>query len=155
IRELEQQLRRATRRLEELERRESRRNASPRRSGNPRSETTTPETPEAPRAENASPRSPVAPTPPSAPARPVPPTARRSPVPPPGLGGGEGGGALPRGGGPGPRFDYERRFRELDEKLNRLLKELEQMKDERKPSESSIPRSRGRRPANTGTAVTS
>jgi hypothetical protein len=143
IRELEQQLRRATRRLEEMERRQLRRNAAPRRPGNARSEPAPLERPAAPRAETA---------PPATPVRPAQPSTRRSPAPPraPER---ENGGRSPRGSGAAPRSDYERRFRELDEKLNRLLKELERMKDDKKPSETSAPRPRSARPTSSGTPV--
>jgi beta-lactamase regulating signal transducer with metallopeptidase domain len=125
IRELEQQLRRATRRLEELERRESRREAAPRRPAGPRAETP------------PSPRSPAQPAAPATRARPATPGDRRPQASP---------------GGPGARSDYERRFRQLDEKLDQLLKELEKMKDEKQPSQ---PRSRDGRAGNTGRALES
>jgi hypothetical protein len=86
------------------------------------------------------------------PEHPAPPVSRRSPAPPRGPGANDRG-SFPRGGGFGPRPDYERRFRELDEKLDRLLKELERMKDEKKPSQTREPRPRGTRLANPGTAV--
>jgi len=138
IRELEQQLRRATRRLEQLERRESLRNAAPRRLGSPRAESAPPQDPTAPRAETApTPRSPVAP---ATPARPAVPRAQQPQRPnrPPAPGG---------GGRRAPQSDYEQRFRELDDKLNRLLKELENLKGDKKPAESREPSTRGARPS--------
>jgi hypothetical protein len=123
IRELEQQLRRATRRLEELDRRDSRR--APRRP------------PDRPRAEPQPPRSPAAP---GAPPRAAAPDAQpgspgqrnaRRPVVPPGAPGTD------RAPGPLPRSDYERRFRSLEDKLNQLLKELQDMKREQRPRTSA------------------
>jgi len=152
IRELEQQLRRATRRLEQLQRRESLRNTAPRRPGrpdSPRAETPPPQGPTTPRAETArSPRSPGPPTAPATPARPGK-DVRRPSSPPHGPEANDGGGPR-RGGGISPRPDYEQRFRELDDKLNRLLKELERMKDEKKPNETREPRARVARPAQPG-----
>jgi beta-lactamase regulating signal transducer with metallopeptidase domain len=140
VRELEQQLRRATRRLEELDRREARRTQR-RPSGRPRAEAEPPRTPGAPGA-------PTAPRPESAPA----PGAEPTPAPPPAA-------PLPRPGqrnlrrpgvppgferlpGLAPRPDYERRFRDLEDKLNQLLKELKEMKEEQKPKTSAGPNPR-------------
>jgi len=144
IRELEQQLRRATRRLEQLQRRESLRNTAPRRPGNPRGETAPPRDPTAPRGETApTPRSPAAP---ATSARPTTPHGRQPQRP--------NGPAARGGGGQGaPQPDYEQRFRELDDKLNRLLKELEKMKDEKKPNETGEPSARVTRPAKPGVAA--
>jgi len=153
IRELEQQLRRATRRLEELDRREARR-AQRRPAGRPRAEAEPPRPPEAPSAPTA-PRAEPAPAAPAPPARPGQRDVRR-PRFAPGEPGVERPGPnprpserpLPRGRsgepgferpGPNPRPDYERRFRDLEDKLNQLLKELKDMKGEQKPKTSAEP----------------
>ncbi|MFI5454480.1 MAG: M56 family metallopeptidase [Isosphaerales bacterium] len=153
IRQLEQQLRQATRRLEQLQRRESLRNAAPRRPGrpdSPRAETAPPQDPTAPRAETArSPRSPVPPTAPATPARPAQPNARRPSSPPRGPEANDGGGPR-RGDRFGVPPNFEHRFQELDDKLDRLLKELEKMKNEKKPNEIREPRARVARPAQPG-----
>jgi beta-lactamase regulating signal transducer with metallopeptidase domain len=122
IRELEQQLRRANRRLEELERREGR--FTTRRPATPGAEPEPPRrtVPEAPVAKPARPQPPGSP----GPVRPVRPGARR-PFAQPGAPGAES----PR---PGP--DYERRMRNLEDKLNQLLRELKEMKGEQKPKAS-------------------
>jgi hypothetical protein len=150
IRELEQQLRRANRRLEELQRRESLRNAAPRRSSSPRTEPGQPEGLGVPRVEAPRPpRAAAEPAAPATPARPAQPSARR-PVTPPRRPSADEGAAPPRGAGAGARPDYERRFRQLDQKLNRLLEELERMKKEKKPDQPTNQRSRAAHPAQSG-----
>ncbi len=131
IRELEQQLRRATRRLEELDRRGARR-AQRRPSGRPPAEAEPPR----PRAAPGAPATPgLEPAPPAAPAPPARPGQRNARRPR--LAPGEPG--LERPPGLLPRPDYERRFRELEDKLNQLLKELKDMKGEQKPKTSTEP----------------
>ncbi|MGO9468830.1 MAG: M56 family metallopeptidase [Isosphaeraceae bacterium] len=129
IRELEQQLRRATRRLEELDRRGARR-AQRRPAGRSPAEAEPPRPLAAPGAP-APPR--TVPAPPAAPAPPARPGQRN--VRRPRIAPGE-----PRLEPP-PRFlptpDYERRFRELEDKLNQLLKELKDMKGDQKPRTSA------------------
>jgi hypothetical protein len=44
---------------------------------------------------------------------------------------------LERPPGSFPRPDYERRFRNLEDKLNQLLKELQDLKGEQKPKTST------------------
>jgi len=139
IRELEQQLRRATRRLQELDRREARRAerrppAGPRADREPPRLPGAPGAPTAPRAERpAPPGAEPAPAPPAPPARPGQRNMRRPFAVPPSAPGFE---RLP---GPAARPDYERRFRDLEDKLNQLLKELKDMKGEQKPKTSSEP----------------
>jgi len=123
IRELEQQLRRATNRLEALQRRESRRNPAARRPAAP------PRAPVSPRAEPAPGAEPVAPK------RPVPPAAPRTPS------------RGPAGGRRGPQSDNDRRLQNLEEKMNQLLKELQDLKSEPKPKESKESSSRNTRPS--------
>jgi beta-lactamase regulating signal transducer with metallopeptidase domain len=127
VRELEQQLRRATRRLEELDRRESRR-AQRRPLATPPAEAGAPQRPTTPGAPAAA-RPEAAPRPPATPARPGQRGVRR-PIVPPRTPGPE------RSPSPGSGPDYERRFRELENKLNQLLKELQDMKGEQKPKTS-------------------
>jgi beta-lactamase regulating signal transducer with metallopeptidase domain len=131
IRELEQQLRRATRRLEELDRRESRRTQR-RPDARPRGEAEPTPQPRAPGAPGASPAPRSQPAPPTPAQRPGQRNARRPLVPP----GAPGSGRPP---GPLPRPDYERRFRNLEDKLNQLLKELQDMKSEQRPKTSAGP----------------
>jgi beta-lactamase regulating signal transducer with metallopeptidase domain len=128
IRELEQQLRRATRRLEELDRREARREQR-RAPARPRAEGEPPRAPAGPRTK-AAPRPESAPGAPSPPVRPGQRNARR----PPGTPGAPG---TERPSGPMPRSDYERRFRNLEDKLNQLLKELQDMKREQRSRTSA------------------
>jgi beta-lactamase regulating signal transducer with metallopeptidase domain len=133
IRELEQQLRRATRRLEELERRGSRRPPSGRRDVSPRTPSSPREEPApaepaspaepAPRAEPAPDQAPKPPVPPVPPARPAPFNARR-PQP--------GNRPVPRGMR-GAQSESDKRLQDLEEKMNRLLKELDNLKDEKSP----------------------
>ncbi len=128
IRELEQQLRRATRRLEELERRETRRLAPPRREPAPRASNPNRDVPAspaepAPSAEPAPARAPEPPVPPAAPTRPTPPNVRR-PQP--------GNRPIPRGMR-GAQGENDKRLKDLEEKMNQLLKELENLKDEKSP----------------------
>jgi small-conductance mechanosensitive channel len=116
VRELDQQLRRATRRLEELQRREARRNL-PRRPAGPGTESSVAEPRVSRPAEPAAPRT-LAP-----PAAPATPKARRPAVPPrvPGI----------ERRGAGPPSNSDRRYREIEEKMNQLLKELENLKNEK------------------------
>jgi beta-lactamase regulating signal transducer with metallopeptidase domain len=125
IRELEAQLRRATRRLEEIERRESRRAPSARRE--PPRAPVPPIEPTAPSAESrpAPPQSPGAPATPARPSRPVAPGGRRAQPP-----GRPGQGAARRGS----EAESDRRLRELENKMNQLLKELENLKENKGPS---------------------
>ena len=136
IRELEQQLRNATRRLEELEQRESRRNTAPQRERNPEPDSR-------PRAEPAPVRDPAVPR---TPARPGRPNIRR-PLPP----------IRPVPGGirRGPLSENDARLRELEEKMNRLLKELENLKGEKNPKERKEPSSDRPRPAKAGSMIIS
>ncbi len=123
IRALEQQLRRSTRRLEELERRELRHEAAPRRERMPRGETPSAASPSQPE----KPQPPRAPAIPTTPARPAQPSNPRRVLPP-----ARGGPGF--GGRRGQQSDNnERRIQELEEKMKTLLKELESLKDE-KPS---------------------
>jgi beta-lactamase regulating signal transducer with metallopeptidase domain len=136
IRDLEQKLRSATRRLEELEQRESRRDGTPRRGRTPQPEPR-------PRAEPAPPREPAAP---ATPARPARPNTRR--------------GVAPNRPGPGaarrnPQIEENDRLRELEDKMNRLLKELENLKGEKSPKENKEPSSGSPRPAKEGARVIS
>jgi beta-lactamase regulating signal transducer with metallopeptidase domain len=136
IRDLEQKLRSATRRLEELEQRESRRDGTPRRGRTPQPEPR-------PRAEPAPPREPAAP---ATPARPARPNLRR--------------GLAPTRPGPGgarrnPQIEENDRLRELEDKMNRLLKELENLKGEKSPKENKEPSSGSPRPAKDGSRVIS
>jgi len=151
VRDLEQQLRRATRQLEQLERRESLRNMTPRRPGGPRAGTTPPPGPTDQPATARSPQPPSPPTAPLTPARPERPNIRR-PFPPRGPGA-NGGGGPPRGGRITPRSDYEQRFRDLDDKLNQLLKELEKLKDDKKPDAIRKPAESAGRLASPGMAT--
>lgn len=128
IRALEEQLRRANRRLEELDRRETRRDAR-RPVARPRAEAQPPRSPAAPSAQ-PTPRSESTPASPSTPARPGQRNARR-PNAPPGAPGSE------RTPGLVPRSDYERRFRNLEDKLNQLLKELQDMKRDQRSKTSA------------------
>jgi beta-lactamase regulating signal transducer with metallopeptidase domain len=128
IRDLEEQLRNATRRLDALQKRETRRGPERRekaeRAERPerREKAERAERPErrekAERAEKAERperrERAEAPAPPARPVRPVEPVRPRGPVPL----------ASPRG-------EIDRRFRELDTKLDRMLKELEQLKKEK------------------------
>jgi beta-lactamase regulating signal transducer with metallopeptidase domain len=146
VRQMEQELRRAMRRLEAVERREQRLSREPRRG------TSTPQPERAP----APPRPPVPPHPPMAEGpegRAEPPPGHDAPTLPepvrpfraPGTGPsgmrGPAPGEFRRPGmaGPGtppllnPRV--ERRLRELEEKMDRLLKELENLKGEKKEKE--------------------
>jgi beta-lactamase regulating signal transducer with metallopeptidase domain len=115
IRDLQQQLQRATRRLQQLEQRESRREARGRRQPDPQREAR-PQDPTAPRAEPAPPKPPQEPARPAIPARPARPNVRR-PLPP----------IRPRG----PQRENDQRIRELEDKMNQLLKELENLKGEK------------------------
>jgi beta-lactamase regulating signal transducer with metallopeptidase domain len=110
VQELRQQLERATRRLDELQRRQMESQRSRRL---------------VPNAETApAPRSPGAPAAPETPARPAQPGMRRlRPNVAP-------GGPGLRRFAPGPEND--RRLRELEDKMDRLLKELEGLKGEKK-----------------------
>jgi beta-lactamase regulating signal transducer with metallopeptidase domain len=124
VQELRRQLARATQRLQELQRRqrESHRNQPPRREASPRAEPNPSPNPGAARAEPA-----PAPGSPSGPAAPAP-LARPAPL--------RGGQAQPRVAPGGARRDQqsgsERRLRQLEDKMNQLLKELKDLKDEQK-----------------------
>jgi bla regulator protein blaR1 len=128
IRELEQQLRRANRRLEELDRRETRRETR-RPPARPRAEAE-PSRPPAARSAPTPPRAESTPAPPATPARPGQRNIRRPNVP----FGAPGPGRTP---GPATRPDYERRFQNLEDKLNQLLKELQDMKRDQRSKTSA------------------
>jgi hypothetical protein len=127
IRELQQQLQRATRRLDELQRRGPRRNAVRRREPNPQPEPQ-PRNPETPGAKPAPPEPPKEPAEPATPARPARPNVRRPLVPirP-----------VPGAGRRGPQIENDKRLHELEDKMNRLLKELETLKEEKSPKGSN------------------
>jgi bla regulator protein BlaR1 len=119
IRDLEQQLRSATRKLDELQRRGTRRNVPPRRERNSRA-AARPEPSSAPDAKPAQPaREPAAP---AMPARPARPEIRRPQMP---------GRPGPGGGRRGQEGNNGRRIEELEQKMKNLLKELENLKDEK------------------------
>jgi hypothetical protein len=123
IRDLQQQLERATRRFGELQRREWRRNPVRRPEPNPQPEPR-PQNPATPRAEPATPEAPKEPAAPATPARP---NARRpsAPIRP-----------APGVGRRGPQTENDRRLHELEDKMNQLLKELKNLKEEKNPKES-------------------
>jgi hypothetical protein len=123
IRDLQQQLERATRRFGELQRREWRRNDVRRPEANPQPEPQ-PQNPATPRAEPAPPEPPKEPAAPATPARP---NARRpsAPIRP-----------APGVGRRGPQTENDRRLHELEDKMNQLLKELKNLKEEKNPKES-------------------
>jgi beta-lactamase regulating signal transducer with metallopeptidase domain len=121
IRDLQQRLQQANRRLEALQRRELRRPESSRRAPERPSVTPRPPAPpESPRPD-ATPAPPVPPVPPVAPAAPAPSNAPRRARPP----------APPRTPEAGPRDSSERRLRDLEEKMNQLLRELESLRREK------------------------
>ncbi len=120
IHDLQDQLKRATRRLEELQSREPRRPATPRRATEPAK----PARPAEPRRPET-PRRPAEPAKPAEPARPAEPRRPEPPARP----------AAPRRENARPGADSERRLRNLEETLNRLLKDLEELKRQ-KPEDS-------------------
>jgi beta-lactamase regulating signal transducer with metallopeptidase domain len=136
IRQLEQQLRRATRRVEELERRELRRGPVGRREATPRPAPSP--RPTEPQVEPVPPQLPRAPATPARPVRPIPPGSRR--VQPPARFG-------PGGGRRAPEADSDRRLRELEDKMDRLLDELKSLKDEKTPKPGKESSSRDARPS--------
>jgi beta-lactamase regulating signal transducer with metallopeptidase domain len=137
IRNLEQKLRTATRRLEQLEQRESRRNSSPRRDrdavrakgaipASPRPEAT----PE-PRVNTTTPPAGALPPAAATPATPAPArNTQRGRAP-----GRPGAGTIRRA----PQPENDQRLRELEDKMNLLLKELETLKKEKSEKESTAP----------------
>jgi beta-lactamase regulating signal transducer with metallopeptidase domain len=139
IRELRARLEAANRRLERLQRRDSRRPEPPAqpsqpeapRAAEPPARPATPETP-ARLAEPRRPEAPARPAPPRRPATPARPAEPRQPASP-------GRPAQPsqpdRARG---RDDYERRFRDLEDKMDRLLRELEQMRRQSAPGTRAI-----------------
>jgi beta-lactamase regulating signal transducer with metallopeptidase domain len=132
IRDLEQKLRNATRRLDELQRRESRRGPAGRRARNPEPEAR-PRGQAAPRAEPKPaepPQQPAVPATPATPSRPTRPTFRR-PLPP--------SRPVPGAARRAPQTESDTRLRELEEKMNRLLKELESLKGQKSSTESKTP----------------
>jgi hypothetical protein len=159
VREIEAQLRRAMRRLEAIERREGRASRNLRRGLGaplPRSvaRPVPPAPPEAPEARPATPGRPAPPRPPAPPEAPVarpapetrpapapeaespsvtPPRRLRAPGPP----GGRMGPGMMGPGGPVANPRVERRLRDLEEKMDRLLNELQNLKGEKKDSEKS------------------
>jgi hypothetical protein len=92
-------------------------------------------------------RSPAAPATPASPRRVEPPAARQPVAPrrPP----------VDGPGGPGSNINpqYERRLRNLDDKIEELLKEVKKLREERKPEESKNTNPRRGRSANPGTPV--
>jgi beta-lactamase regulating signal transducer with metallopeptidase domain len=120
IRELQQRLREANSRLERLQRRETRRPLPLARPATPAppARPAEPRRPEEP-ARPAEPRRPEAPARPATPAAPTRPTEPRRVTPP-------ARATEPRG--TRERDDYDRRFRDLEQKLDRLLRELEEIK---------------------------
>jgi hypothetical protein len=123
IRDLEVQLRRATRRLEQLQRRELSRGATTRRQVSPDADSSQPR--------STTPAPPDAPRPPGFTGPPgTPGPGLRRPFAPGGPGA-PGRMGAPRGGTFGPQPNYEQRFRDLDDKLDRLLKEFEKLKDKK------------------------
>ena len=108
--------------------------------------------PSKPEASPRSPRSPATPAKPATPASPrrvEPPAAARQPVAPrrpPGDGA--------RGPGSNTNPQYEQRLRNLENKLEELLKEIKKLKEEKKPEESKNSSPRRGRSANPGTPVT-
>jgi bla regulator protein blaR1 len=130
IRDLQQQLRAATRRLEVMQQlmqqRESRRSPAERRERTPNTEPQ-PQNPATPLAEPATPETPKEPAVPATPARPARPNARRpsAPIRP-----------APGVGRRGPQIENDRRLHELEDKMNQLLKELKNLKEEKSPKES-------------------
>ena len=145
IRDLEQKLRSATRRLDELQQRESRRATEGRRQRNRQPEAS-PEEPATPRSKPAPaepPRQPAAPQPPN---RPMRPNIRR-PLPPIRT--------LPGAGRRGPQTESDTRLRELEEKMNRLLKELESLKGEKSSTGSKAPSPANARPVREPLPITS
>jgi hypothetical protein len=127
IRELQQQLQRATRRLDELQRRGPRRNAVRRREPNPQAEPQ-PRNPETPGAKPAPPEPPKEPAVPATPAPPARPNVRR-PLPPTR--------PVPGAGRRGPQIENDKRLHELEDKMDQLLKELKNLKEEKSPKESN------------------
>jgi beta-lactamase regulating signal transducer with metallopeptidase domain len=129
IRDLQQQLRAATRRLEVMQQlmqqRESRRSPAERRERTPNTEPQ-PQNPATPLAEPATPETPKEPAVPATPARPARPNARRpsAPIRP-----------APGVGRRGPQIENDRRLHELEDKMNQLLKELKNLKEEKSPKE--------------------
>ena len=134
VRTLEQQLRQANRRLQDLQRRGRQRTDRARRSESPLAKPAPDRDPNArpsprggdspnPRAS----RSPDARTVPASPRRVTPPADRQPPRPvrPPS-----------DARGPGGESQYEQRLRNLDDKLERLFKEIEKLKDDKKPKDS-------------------
>jgi beta-lactamase regulating signal transducer with metallopeptidase domain len=125
VRQMEQQLRQAMRRLQAIERRDQRLSRSQRRG------------PGAAPAPAASPRPDAPPSPPEGPgvsAPPAPPSAPAPPTTPRPLLRRDG----PPGSGPplqNPRV--ERRLRDLEDKMDRLLKELESLKGDKKDTSKS------------------
>jgi beta-lactamase regulating signal transducer with metallopeptidase domain len=156
VRALEQQLRQASRRLGEMQRRTmqrrgpvgKRRDAPTARTAPDRGPDDQPSKPEAgPR----SPRSPAAPAIPATPASPrrvEPPAAARQPVAPR-----RPSGDGTRGPGSNTNPQYEQRLRNLDNKLEELLKEIKKLKEEKKPEQSRSSSPRRGRSASPGTPV--
>jgi beta-lactamase regulating signal transducer with metallopeptidase domain len=136
VREMEQQLRRAMRRLEALERREGRLSRDLRR-GREAAPARPPVPPHPPAAPHAAPAPHPAPAPRAPESRPAPPSPPETPTTPeePGRFQGPGAGPGPRRGPGGPPVAnprVERRLRDLEEKMDRLLKELQELKGEKK-----------------------
>jgi beta-lactamase regulating signal transducer with metallopeptidase domain len=137
VRALQQQLREANRRLMDLQRRRVQRNARARRSENPvakpapeRDSDAQPSPRGGGRANPRSARPPVPPATGATPRRVTPPNDMQPgrPIRPP------GGPFGTRGGGMQPQ--YEERLRDLNDKLERLLKEVEELKGEKKSRDS-------------------
>jgi hypothetical protein len=60
---------------------------------------------------------------------------------------------IERGRTPGDQPEYDRRLRNLDDKVEELLKEIKKLKDEQKPQESKNSNPRRARSANPGIPV--
>lgn len=147
VRTLEQQLRQATRRLGELQRRSMQRHGPGGRRGDVPSARVSPgrDPGEQPSERDSNPRAVRSPNVPATPASP----RRVTPVNPPRRPQVER--EAERGLGVQP--EYDRRLRNLDNKLEELLKEIKKLKEERKPQESKNTSPRRARAANPGTPV--
>lgn len=136
IRQMEQQLRQAMRRLQAIERRDQRLSRNQRRgSGGPPAPPASPRPAAPPDAPDARPEPPTSPDAPAPPAEPRP--LRRPDGPPGGRPGTDlRGPGMAGPGGPAvlnPRV--ERRLRDLEDKMDRLFKELDSLKGEKKDKE--------------------
>jgi beta-lactamase regulating signal transducer with metallopeptidase domain len=150
VRALEQQLRQATRRLGEMQRRTMQRRGPGGRRGDVPSGRVAPgrapaDQPSQPQAGPRPPRSPGAPAAPASPRRVEPPVGRQ-PVAP----------RRPQVERERPsteQQEYDKRLRNLDDKLEELLKEVKKLKEAKKPQESQNAAPRRARSAGPGTPV--